>query len=135
VKDPAKAGDTRWVHRPKMKWEWLTETHAEAETRRRIFKSLQQLIAHRKNQPALAGLSMELIPTDNPSVLGYLRQHEGNRMIVLANFSEGSHEISANRLRTAGLGRFFEDLITSETIGTSGPVTLAPYQYMWLKRV
>lgn len=135
VKDPAKAGDSRWVHRPKMKWEWLTETHAEADTRRRIFKSLQQLISHRKSQPALAGLAMELIPTDSRSVLGYLRQHEGNRMIVLANFSEESHEISANRLRTAGLGRFFEDLITGETIATSGPVTLAPYQYLWLKRV
>jgi len=135
VKDPAKAGDTRWVHRPKMKWEWLTETHAEAETRRRIFKSLQQLILHRKTQSALAGLQMELVPTESQAILGYLRQNEGNRLIVLANFSEATHEVSANRLRTAGLGRFFEDLITGQTIGTSVPVTLAPYQYMWLKRV
>lgn len=135
VKDPAKAGDTRWIHRPKMQWEWLSETHAEAETRRRIFNSLRQLIAIRKAQPALAGMAMELVPTDASAVLGYLRQFEGNRMIVLANFSENSHEVSENRLRTAGLGRFFNDLITDETVGTSKPITLQPYQFMWLKRV
>jgi len=135
VKDPAKASDTRWVHRPKMNWEWLTDTHAEADVRRRIYQSLRQIIMIRKSQPAFAAMAMELVPTDNPAVLGYLRQNEGNRLVVLANFSELEHQISANRLRTAGLGRFFEDLITGETIGTSHPITLAPYQFMWLKRV
>lgn len=135
VKDPAKAGDTRWVHRTKMRWEWLTETQGEAEIRRRIYESLRQLIALRKSQPAFAGMRMELIPCESSSVLGYLRQYEGNRMIVLANFSERPQEVSANRLRTAGLGRFFEDLITGETIGTAGNVQLQPYQFMWLKRV
>lgn len=135
VKDPAKASDSRWVHRPKMRWEWLDESHENAEIRHRIFASLKNLIALRKDQPAFAGSKMELFSTDNRSVLGYLRQHEGNRMLVLANFSEHQHECSSNRLRTVGLGRFFEDLITGQTISTSHPVQLAPYQFMWLKRV
>ena len=53
VKDPAKAADSRWIHRPKMRWEWLTEIHEDAETRRRIFRSLKHLITLRKGVPAL----------------------------------------------------------------------------------
>lgn len=135
VKDPAKAGDTRWVHRPKMRWDWLTETQGEAEIRRRIYDSLRQLIALRKAEPAFAGMRMELIPCESSSVLGYLRQYEGNRLMVLANFSEHPQTVLANRLRIAGLGRFFEDLVTGETLSTSGDVQLQPYQFMWLKRV
>ncbi len=78
---------------------------------------------------------MELIPCESSSVLGYLRQYEGNRLMVLANFSEHPQTVLANRLRIAGLGRFFEDLVTGETLSTSGDVQLQPYQFMWLKRV
>ena len=59
--DPAKVGDTRWVHRPKMKWEFLAELEQDGSIRKRIFTSLCRLIALRKSLPALAGLQMNLI--------------------------------------------------------------------------
>ena len=64
VKDPAKAGDSRWIHRPKMQWDYLEELNDHIESgngsiRNRIFKSTQQLIALRKTLPALAGQNME----------------------------------------------------------------------------
>ncbi len=79
VKDPAKAGDSRWIHRPKMKWEFLEElddhiASGNGSIRGRIFQSLKRLIALRQSLPALAGQSMELIPTDNEHVLGYQRE-------------------------------------------------------------
>jgi len=60
VKDPAKAGDTRWIHRPKMRWEYLESLEDPAETgersiRRRIFRGTQRLIALRRRLPALGG--------------------------------------------------------------------------------
>lgn len=140
VQDPAKAGDTRWVHRPKMKWEFLEELDDRIESgghsiRGRIFKSLQRMIAVRKSLPALGGQQMELVNTGNPHVLGFIRTRESYRLIVLANFSEHAMSLSGNLLRTAGLGRFFEDAITGETISTSGQVAVDPYQIMWLVRV
>ena len=78
---------------------------------------------------------MQLIPVDNPHVLGFSRKHEGNTIVVLANFSESPQTIKGNTLRTAGMGRFFEDLITSAAIATSEDLTLKPYQLMWLHRV
>jgi amylosucrase len=135
VKDPAKAGDSRWVHRPKMRWEWLENSEEDDHIPRRIFESIRNLIKLRQSQPALSGMDLELFPTDSPALLGYTRRCEGHRMVVLANFSESVHWLPANRLRIVGLGRFFEDVITQETISTSHPLQLEAYQFMWLKRV
>lgn len=85
--------------------------------------------------PAFGGLDMELLVLESPHLLGYVRQHEGNRVIVIANFCEHAQEIDSNRLRTAGMGRFFEDLYSGQTITTSHPLTLGPYEFMWLHRV
>lgn len=140
VKDPAKAGDTRWIHRPKMNWEYLDELDDHIETgngsiRTRVFRSIQKLISLRKTLPALAGQEMELIATSNEHVLGYIRIRDGHRLIVLANFSEYLHSVDGNKLRTVGLGRFFQDLIQGKTYSTSEPLALEPYQILWLNRV
>ncbi|MFO7905968.1 MAG: amylosucrase [Pirellulaceae bacterium] len=140
VKDPAKAGDTRWIHRPHMKWEYLEELDDHLESgngsiRKRIFRSVQKLIALRKQLPALAGQEMELIDTANEHILGYLRIREGHRLIVLANFSETPQVMIGNKLRTTGLGRFFHDLLQDKTHGTSEPLRLEPYQLVWLQHV
>ncbi|MEM8911799.1 MAG: alpha-amylase family glycosyl hydrolase [Planctomycetota bacterium] len=135
VKDPAKAGDTRWVHRPRMQWEFLSHLDDDGSIHGRIFRSLQRLIEIRKSTPAFAGLDMELVPTIAPSMLGYVRQFEGQRVVVLSNFSEAAVTVDSNVVRTAGMGRFFEDLYSGQTITTSEPVSLSAYQFMWLHRV
>jgi amylosucrase len=134
VRDPAKAMDTRWVHRPKMRWEWLEEDHQDFSERGRINDAIKRLILLRKSEPGFAGMKMELVPTDSPQALGFLRQNEGNRVVVLANFSEHPVAIEGNRLRTAGLGRFFVDLYSESTISTANEIELEPYQFLWLKR-
>ena len=135
VQDPAKVGDTRWIHRPRMKWEFLEELEQDGSIRQRIFTSLCRLIALRKSLPALSGLQMNLIESDNRHVLGYIRSGHGSRLMVIANFSEFPQNVSGNALRTAGLGRFFKDHISNQTIATSEEVHLAPYQVLWLERV
>ena len=138
--DAAKAGDSRWIHRPKMQWEYLDELNDHIESgngsiRSRIYRYTQKLIALRKMLPAFAGQHMDLIETSNRHVLGYVRMREGHRMIVLANFSEDAQTVDGNKLRTAGLGRFFNDVIQDKTYTTSEPVSFEAYQILWLKRV
>jgi amylosucrase len=140
VKDPAKAGDTRWVHRPKMKWEFLEELDDKIQAgggsiQRRIFKALQHLISVRKSQPALAGQQMELVKSGNPHLLGFVRIHQSHRLVVIANFSDLPQSFTGNSLRTAGMGRFFEDAITGKTYASSDDLHLQPYQTLWLCRV
>lgn len=134
VKDPAKAGDTRWIHRPKMRWEFLEDLGDHHGIRKRLFHSIQHMIAVRKATPALYGNEMELIAQKNPHVLAYMRKHGGNRLLVLANFRETTETVDGNRLRTAGLSRVFQDLLTSKEIETTEPIQLQPYQTLWLER-
>lgn len=140
VKDPAKAGDTRWVHRPKMKWEFLQELDDHyggngGSLRTRIYTTTKRMIELRKQLSAFAAQKMELIPLVNPHVLGFVRIHDSSRALVLANFSEYPQTVSGNIIRTAGLGRFFEDVLTDETVSTSADIPLTPYQLRWLNRV
>ncbi len=139
IKDPAKAGDTRWVHRPKMQWEFLQElddsiASGGGSIRRRIFRSLQKMIAVRKSLPALAGQEMELVQTSNQHLLSFVRLYESYRLIVIANFSEQAQTLEGNRLRTVGMGRFFDDAITDRQFATSETIALAPYEILWLSR-
>lgn len=140
VRDPAKAGDTRWVHRPKMKWEFLDDlddriTSSGGSIRKRIYRSLQRMISLRKSMPAFYGTQMELFDPANPHVLGFVRSHDGSRLVVIANFSEEPCTVSGNHLRTAGLGRFFCDAITSKELPTSEDLQLEAYQILWLQRI
>ena len=138
--DPAKAGDSRWIHRPKMQWDYLEELSDHIESgngsiRSRIYKVTRRMVALRKSHPALAGQEMSLVATRNNHVLGYVRACEGHRLVVLANFCETPQTIQGNHLRTAGLGRFFQDLISEVTLSASDPIAFEPYQIMWLKRI
>ncbi|TWT59013.1 Amylosucrase [Thalassoglobus neptunius] len=140
VKDPAKAGDTRWVHRPRMKWEYLQELDDHhngngGSIRTRLFTTVKRMIAMRKESAALAGQKMELINLRNPHVLAYVRMNDSARMVVLANFSEEPQEISGNQIRTAGFGHFFEDVLEGSELNTSADISLSPYQIRWLNRV
>lgn len=134
VQDPAKAGDTRWIHRPKMQWEYLENPHFNASGKK-IFDRLKNLIELRKQQPALGGQELQVIDFHSPHVLGFLRVRDANRVIVAANFSDKPQKIPGNTLRTFGLGRFFEDVISNQTFSTEGEVPLDAYQVLWLKRV
>lgn len=140
VKNPMKSGDTRWVHRPKMRWEFLEGADesmgkVEGPIRERVFRSLQRMIELRKSLAAFAGQKMELLASDSPHVLCFVRYQESHRVIVAANFSESEQRITGNLLRTAGLGRFFEDVLGHETLGTSEDIVLGPYRVLWLRRV
>ena len=138
--DPAKSGDSRWVHRPKMQWDLLEERDAAAGAgdralRGRVFRTIRRLITLRKSRAAFAGVTTEVVDTENEHVLGYLRLHAGNRLTVLANFSEQTQSVPGNVLRNAGLGYVFEDVIQGETYLASKPIiTLEPYRILWLER-
>ena len=133
VKDPAKAGDSRWVHRPKMKWEHIETLNNTSTIQKEIYEEIKRLISLRRKLTALGGIDMHIFDSHNPHVLGFAKSHQGNRLIVIANFSDNVQSLSGNTLRTAGLGRYFNDYISNETIPTSEALELQPYQLLWLE--
>ena len=93
--DPAHERDSRWVHRPCADWEKYAKRNDSSSIEGRVYQGLQKLIALRKAHEAFSGGELEIIPTENKHVLGFMRIHAGQRAIIFANFSENSQIIPA----------------------------------------
>jgi len=130
--DPAKAHDSRWVHRPAADWEKIAKRKDPQSNEGRIYAGLQQLIALRKANAAFTGGEMQVIRTDSPHVLGYVRSHAGQRILVFANFSEDLQTLPANLLRLYGLGYEYTDLLTQQPFPLQD-FQLEPFQFLCLK--
>ena len=138
VNDPAKAGDSRWVHRPQTDWAKMDCRNDSNTIEGRIFQSLQHLIGLRKATPAFAGNQMDVINLNNEHIFAYVRAAPGatnsQRVLVLANFSEHTQPIAANELRLYGLNYQFRELIAGTELELGdAPLVLEPYQVLWLE--
>jgi amylosucrase len=139
--DPAKADDSRWVHRPAVDEGKYARRTDESTIEGQVYARLRQLIELRKETPAFAVGETEIIDVGNPHVFGYVRQYEARsseagadgRVLVLANFSENEQGIGANELRVHGLGYVFKDLVTGEHISSDTDLVLGPCGFVWLK--
>ncbi len=129
--NPARAKDSRWVHRPAFDMARAAR-RADAKTiEGRIFQTLRRLIHIRKETPALANGETTFFDTGNPHVLGYVR-HE--QVLVLANFSEFEQQVNRDMLMSIWRSpEMAVDLITGQEIGCDDAVVLEPYQYVWLQ--
>ena len=86
--DAAHAGDNRWMHRPPMDWAAAERRHDPASAEGRLWAGLQRLVALRRGTRAVhAQGSVEAIWTGNDHVFGLRREHAGDRLLLLANFS------------------------------------------------
>jgi amylosucrase len=133
VNIPSKAEDSRWVHRVRFRWDGQDRWNDMARPEGYIYNELLRMIALRKGQPALAGGDLAVIDTGIPHLLGYIRQHAGQRLLLVANFSEFPQSLSANRLRLYGMGYRFTDLNTGVSVSAGEMLALAPYQFVWLE--
>jgi amylosucrase len=144
VNDPAKAGDSRWVHRPATDWDRLERRRDPGTIEGRIYTALRHLIEVRKATPAFGGSHMNVINLGNDHVFAYVRIAPGahgqvngeaasQRVLVIANFTEHTQPVPANELRLYGLDYHFQELIGDREISLGNePLVLEPYQVLWL---
>jgi amylosucrase len=124
--DPAKASDSRWVHRPAANWGRIAQRQDGTTLEGRVYLRLQQLICIRKKHAAFSGNDLHIVDTASDHVLGYLRQHQGSQVLVLANFCERPQTIPGEVLRAYGAGYVFTDLITGKGV-SARELVLEPY--------
>ncbi len=104
----------------------------QSSTEGRIFGEMCRLIALRKQHVAFAGHTTEVIDTGSNHVYGFVRRHEGENILVLANFTEREQTVDANQIRLYGLDYAFSDLIGGMDVTLGHDLMLQPYQYLWL---
>lgn len=131
--DPAKAEDSRWVHRPRADWETYEKRHDPQTFQGRLYQSLSHLIHLRKSTPALAGHETTILDVGNPHILACVRQHSGDRVLILASFTEQPQTIPANEFRLQGLTGTFIDLVSGKPLAPGQDLELEPFQFVWLR--
>jgi amylosucrase len=126
---PQHKRDSRWAHRFPADWEAYTRRNDPNTVEGRVFQSLKEVIALRKEHPVFAGGEMEVISTENAHVLGYARLHNGDRVVVFANFSDSEQPVSARVIEQnnlAGKSRLFG----GSDISAMGAFLLKPLEFV-----
>lgn len=125
------AHDSRWLHRGKMDWGKAERRNDLAVPEGQIFTGIKQMLAIRKHHDVFAS-TLRSIPVDtwNRAVFGF---HKGDRMMVLANFSEQEQWVEADSFSWFGLPGEMTDLIQGRPVMTyHNRILLGPYEYLWL---
>ena len=128
--DPAHQQDSRWVHRPKASGERYAKRNDPNTIEGRVFLGLKNLIELRKRYDVFSGGELEIIPTENEHVLGFLRIRGADRALIFANFSEAPQTILSPMLEN--------QLVKAERLvhGTSNlrsdqALQIAPFDFLF----
>ncbi len=80
----------------------VCNVEAQETQRHSLLWQMRRLIEIRKRYPVFGEGAMELLPSDNPKVLSFVRQSRGQRVLVVANLSRFSQPVSLDLSRWAG---------------------------------
>ncbi len=94
---------------------------------------MRRVIAMRKNFRAFSRGSLEFLHPDNSKVLAFLRESEGETILVIANLSRFSQVVELDLARFAGfsLMEMFSQNYFPAIKETPYPVTLGPHAHFW----
>lgn len=139
LEETAKKEDSRWVNRPKQDWETIAKVNTKKLPQSKIFKTLQKLIAIRKETPVFADSNnLTLHNTGNDHILVFERTGDSNEgLLVICNFDEKPQVVEASWILKLGYFTKGEpkDLVSNKKISIkSGLLEVLPYQILWLKK-
>ena len=128
-------GDNRWMHRPAMDWTAAEARHDPASVEGRLWGGLRRLIdARRATRAVHSQGATEPFQTGNHHVFGLERRHAGQRLVMLANFSEHRQLVRLAVVDDRGVAVTAAGAEPDgRPLGIEGDaVALEPYGYAWL---
>ncbi|MES9963658.1 MAG: alpha-amylase family glycosyl hydrolase [Candidatus Sedimenticola sp. 20ELBAFRAG] len=139
MQDESKAGDNRWMHRPRIDWKKAERRHQHGTVEERIFNGLKKLISLRKSIPAFADFNnRELITADNEHLFVFLRSHperHNETVLVVANFDDAPQYLDLSNLGHKGLFKYGQpqDLASGESPALfKDQLVVPPFRFYWL---
>jgi amylosucrase len=129
LRNPAKAEDNRWIHRPAMDWSLAKSAKKGSGIAGQVDKAIRSLIAARKSLPSLhAATTTEVFTTNNPAVVIFRRSHAAGNLIQLYNLSEDSQTVSMQSIASGKL----REIISGEEIHIQEEMKIPAYAAWWL---
>jgi glycosidase len=87
------------------------------------------MISLRKQHAAFSGSGMEWLDAGNSAVAVYLREHDGDKMLILNNLSASAETVTI----PAEYQKTYADLFAGHEKTLTEKLTLQPYSYLWLQ--
>ena len=124
--DPAKAADSRYVHRGKFHWEMVAKRTEKGTVQQRLFSGIRRLEEIRKKLPVfLNAAAVRTADTGDPAVLCLIRELDGEKLAAIFNFSGEEKTAYINEPGT------YRDLFSEEDLeGVNVP--MGPYGARWM---
>lgn len=133
LKEPAKASDNRWMHRPPMDWNRTALREKPGTVEYSLFTGLRNIIEARKRTPHLnAATPTRVLDTHHPRVFAFLRPHPLGPLVAIHNFTEENQYLSADLPRSQGVENPFDRLLQRPLPAGEDHIHLRPYEAMWL---
>ena len=127
VNEPAHANDNRWLHRPKMQWQGLSDLQL------RILEATCAIIARRKILPQLSAANpTQILNSGNPALFTFLRQGDEGPLLGIFNFTESWHQLNESFIRAQGTSNFHDALSGGDVAVGNGAISIPPYGRLWL---
>lgn len=124
--DPAKASDSRFLHRGRFNWQDAEQRKDPASVQGRMFGGLKKLIDLREKDPVFdADADVYTWDSGNPHTLVFSRVKDGRTLIAAYNFSPDHEEVHAP------LDGVWTDLVSGDVMQDSIG-WMKPYQMRWL---
>ena len=127
--DPAKAADSRYVHRGKFHWEAAAKRHCQGMPEQRLFEGVGELERLRKRHRVfLNAAAVRTADTYDPALLCLVRELEEEKLVAVFNFSSDG--------RTAWISEegSYGDLLSGERMEGKN-VWMKPFQARWLLQI
>ncbi|MCU7906343.1 MAG: alpha-amylase [Candidatus Thiodiazotropha sp. (ex Epidulcina cf. delphinae)] len=139
MEDENKAGDNRWMHRPKMDWERAEQRHKRGTPEQHIFDGLKKMIAARKGIPAFADFNnRELIDVENPHLFVFWRTDPFmllGSVLVVCNFDDSPQYMELSALGNRGIFEHgnLRDIYSGESPRLfKEQLVVPPFHFYWL---
>lgn len=133
--DPDHCDDNRWMHRPAMDWAAAERRHDGGSVEGRLWAGLRRLVQARRGIRAVhAQGATRPLWTGSQHVFGLEREHAGDRLLVLANFTADEQEVPLGIVHDRGFElRADAGAVDGRPVQVrGGVVVLEPYHHLWL---
>ncbi len=135
--------DSRDINRgPIKKSVFYNATKDSVSFNHRVYSRVKQLIKVRKQTPVLSHGTFVELKTETPEVFAYVREYNGERIVVINNLSDSRERATVNFIND-NFGKkdkdvYFKDLLSGKMIRVRAQnkqitVRLKPYDALWLK--
>ncbi len=136
--DVDKCNDSRWLHRPKMKWHLLNEIDQPLTPVSQVYNSIRQLIDLRKNLCQNDVIQLErILYQENPHILilEQRTQDSQTQILMCFNLSEDRQWVNTSDLRRNGVEGEYSELLQGKTISfDEGKILMGPYEFFVTKK-